>query len=290
LHWNYLISRLLEDRILVGYSCVYHSIYSGNFIDDIHKPLITELSKVVFPSFFETFDPTGLENRDDDFVRAINKTVKRQTQLFKDDNDPRLNLFVKWLSGEKCSSSELKGLGVFSNIDTSSLAIKYFRDFIDLAQGHNILKGLIFCLDEFELIFSRAVTPSNRARYLQDLRHFIDMLQKGVLMVVASLPAVQIEFQRDYPAVRNRFGDTQELKEIHSSDEAKEYAQSYIDHGHKSYKEAGKKGKARSVISGGEIEDIYNAVLEEHGKVTQGWFFARLHDRVEQKIRGQEAT
>jgi hypothetical protein len=286
MHWHGLISRLLEDRIVVGYSCVYRSLYSGTFLDDVHKPLVTELSKSVFPSFFEGFEPTGLANKDDDLARAISKTVPRQAKMFTNDRDPRLNLFAKWFSADKCSSAELKELGVSSSIDTASLAIRYLRDFIELAQERKLMKGIVVFLDEFELIFSRSVTPSNRARYLQDLRHFIDTLQKGILMLVASLPAVQIDFQRDYPAVRNRFGDNQDLKEIRSAVEAKAYANAYLDYARKSYKAPHKKqGKPKDLISSAEIERIYQQVLEEQKKVTQGWFFAKLHDTVEEQVR-----
>lgn len=302
LHWQHRISKLLEDGVTDGYIPIYLTVASDNFLDDVHKPLVMELSKAIFPPFFETIqqnhDP-AFRSQSDNFTQAIVATTKAleaaKDRLLSDDiaAAAAIRLFAKWFGGEKCTPNELKTLGgVFSSIDTASLAINYFRDFIRLSRRYKgrykVLRGLIVFLDEFELVFGKAVPPSKRARYLQDLRHFIDMTQEGVLLVVASSSTILTEFQRDYAALKNRFGETQELQAIRSLDEARGYAKAYLDFGPKIYpREQSKKGDFKPIITEEEIADIYEEVQKEH-KGAQGWFFAKLHDRVEEKVGKQE--
>jgi len=292
LHWQHQISRLLEDGILGGFIPLYLTVASDNFIDDIHKPLVMELSKAIFPSFFEMLKTRDPDIPDGDLARAIEATLKRdsfQLKMFIDDADIRR--FAKWFSGQRCTLSELRELGgVFSSIDTSSLAIRYLRDFVQLARHYEILKGVIVFLDEFELILGKAMTTSQRARYLNDLRHFVDTLQKGVLLVVASSTAILEEFQREHPALKNRFGETLELQKIQTLDEAKRYAQAYLSFGRETYNRAQKTGKTngfQEIITEEEIAAIFEEVREKYGRA-QGPFFAKLYNKVEEKVGKQE--
>lgn len=290
LHWRQQVERLLNERVVTGFHPIYLTISADNFVEDVYGPIITELSKDLIPSFFEALrklNPNLLSTKTD-LDRAIHTTIEilNQKDTSNDEDDTTIRLFTKWFSGERCAQSELKMLGgLFSSIDTSSLAIKYFRDFVNLARQHTEYKGVIIFMDEFELIFGSAVTSSKRARYLQDLRHFIDMLEGGILLVVASSSAIYAEFQREYPAIKNRFSQTKELSSIKSIEQARGYAEAYIDFARAAFQEVGGKQDAvEELLTPGEIEECF-AVAYSQYKGAQGMFLAELHRRVEDKVR-----
>lgn len=295
LYYRRQISKLVEEGVLEGFIPLYITVSPDNLIRDLHRPLVVELSNRVFPAFFETvknYDKPLFQDGSD-LTRAIETIVRppqsRLRQLQQHLGYEDIRLFTKWFSGEKCTQTELRALGgVFSSIGTSSLAIKYFRDFVNLARRLDVFKGLITFLDEFELIFGAAVTASKRARYLQDLRHFIDMVQEGVLLIVTSSSAILKQFQSDYPALKNRLGD-QELNPIQNAEEAMGYAQAYLSFERDVFHEQrrDKAGDYDIVISEDEIAYVFEEVQKEGA---QGMFYAKLHEKVEEKVRGQEGA
>ena len=288
------ISKLQNEGVIEGVIPLYVSGPYDNFLKDVHRPVIVELSNKIFPTFFEivkNYDKP-LQNGGD-LTRAIEAVVQPpqpELQQF-DRTEERIRLFTKWFSGAKCTQGELRALGgVFSSIDTSSLAIKYFRDFVVLARRLDVFKGIIILLDEFELIFGGAVTASKRARYLQDLRHFIDTMQAGILLVVASLSAILVGFQRDYPALKNRFGDSQELSPIQDEKQAVGYARAYLDFERAVFLEKdGEDKDYDDIISEDIIASVFEEVQKEYHSA-QGMFFDKLYNKVEEKVRGQRGA
>ncbi len=286
------ISKLQNEGVLEGFVPLYIVVSSDNFLRDVHRSLIVELENRVFLVFFETILRNyegALFQDSSDFKRAIDTIVKPlQPKLQEGIDETDVRRFAKWFSGEKCTQKELQALGgIFSSIDTSSLAIKYFRDFVNLSRRLDVFKGLIILLDEFELIFGKAVTSSKRARYLQDLRHFIDTMQVGTLLVVASLPAILTDFQRDYPALKNRLGDPIELSPIQDKKQAVGYARAYLDFERAIFlKQGGEDRDYDDIISESEIASTFEEVQKEY-RGRQGMFFDKLHNKVEEKVREQ---
>jgi hypothetical protein len=283
-YWYQSLQKSFSEIGLTEYFPILLTVSSDNFIDDIHKPIAMELSQEFFSEFF-----IGLEINSDALELAGDSDFKRAINSVLEDKEHQL-IFTKWFSGEKCTQNELTKLGgVFSSITTASLAIKYFDEFMKLARRLGMIKAFILFVDEFELIFSDAVTRSKKARYLQDLRHFMDVHQQGIFLIAATTSYVLTEFQRQYIALKNRFGDPVELKPIQNYEDSLGYARAYMEHGHEAFKRfINLEGPDDfdELVSEKDIKNIFEEVEREYRGV-QGWFFAKLHERAEDKIRNR---
>lgn len=286
LHSKYVVDTLASAGDIEGFQSVYVP-QPGDGHLSFHRDLIEALATNAIPSLL---NEVRLEHDMVD-IHALSSplsSVLSHLSQLEDLEDMHIRLFSKWLSGERCSVSELNKLGGPSfNVTTSSLATKLLWQLFSLMRSTSILYGLIVFFDEFELIFGASLSVARRARYVQDLRHFIDVFQKGIFLVVASLPGVQPQLQREYPALRNRLGKPRELTEIRDEREAIEYANAYIQYGRGRYKQANPDADERrfdTLLGDKVIGEAFQRVKEEQGKVVQGPFYDELYRVTESKV------
>lgn len=286
LHSKYVVDTLESAGDIEGFDAVYVPEPGDKYMT-FHATLVDRLAENAIPSLLSQLSRDG-PARDLEGVTALLASVLSHLIGLDDLGDQHIRLFSKWLRGEKCGITEQRQLGgPASNVTTASLATKVLWELLNLMRMEGTLRGLVVFLDEFELIFSATLSTPKRARYIQDLRHFIDVFQKGIFLVVASLPGVQPQLLREYPALRNRLGKPRELTEIRDEQEARDYAQAYLGDGRARYAEANPGEEQRqfdTLLTDQEVTEAFERVKEEQGKVLQGPFYDELYRITEAKV------
>lgn len=279
---------------------IYLREYGDNYLV-LHKAFIETLGEnFVIELLTKLKDNKKVldEISDTDFKKGLDSCMNSPS-LYGFDSK-KVTIFYEWLGGIKCTQKKLNEINIFSNITTSSLAIRYFKDFIKMSRKLGIIKGLIIFLDEFELIFGESITRAKRDKYLQDIRSFIDEIQVGSFVVCAITPYALVNLSQDYQALKARFGESISLSPIRNSDEAIAYANQYIEFARSEFKNKnkGNRKKIKRIIEESDIKDIYNKlamydedldyfyeeIVDIEFDVKQGYFFERLHNFVEDKI------
>lgn len=302
LHYYHKLKHISLDVRDKTFKYAYIRDYGDNFLV-IHKALIMALGENFFLDLLNKLnDKKAMLNElsDTDFKKGLLSCFSSRTFAGFDPN--KISLFLEWFEGIKCTQRELKELGVFSNITTSSLAIRYLRDLIQISRSLGIMNGLMIFMDEFELIFGESVSRAKRDKYLQDLRSLIDEIQVGIFIVSAITPTALVELSKNYQALKARFGDSISLSPIRNVDEAQAYAEEYINSARSEFIEKSKENKTKkfkNIIEKEEIDKLYKELAGPKEEISifesstfklmssvvrQGFFFERLHNYIEDKI------
>lgn len=294
-----------EDNKL--FKCVYIRNYGDNYLT-MHKALVEMLGEDFFIDLLNKIKDKKVlleEISDTDLKRGLSSIIRTPT-LFGFD-PKKISIFYEWFFGLKCKQNELQKIDVFSNITTSSLAIRYLKDLIKISRSVGLMNGLVIFMDEFELVFGASVSRAKRDKYLQDLRSLIDEIQNGIFIVCAITPGALVEMSKNYQALKARFGESVSLSPIHNIDEAQAYAEEYLKFARQEYQnkfkdKESKKLKTINIIESDEIIKIYKDLAslnpdqdwflqddeliqkELPGIVNQGFFFEKLHNYIEEKI------
>ncbi|VVB95262.1 Uncharacterised protein [uncultured archaeon] len=303
LHYYYELRSIPELRNKT-FKYIYTREYGDNYLI-FHKSIIETLGENFFINLLNRLkdDKSVLDEiPETDFKKGLNKCIEVST-LSSGLDINKISLFFEWFAGVKFPQRGLRDIGVFSNIATSSVAIRYFKDLIKVSRRLGIITGLIIFIDEFELIFGESVSRAKRDKYLQDIRSLIDEIQTGLFIVCAITPDKLIELSKNYQALRARLGESVSLSPIRNFDEAHAYAFEYIKAATKKYQDESKDKatKFKNIIEKDEIRKIYTELAgpEEfipfeklsstpihliQGFVVQGFFFDKLHNLIEAKI------
>ena len=261
------------------FNYAYIREYNDNYLI-FHKAIIDELGVDFFIELFNKIkDDTGILNeiQETDFKKGIQSCIECVT-LSDELNFEYIFLFFEWFKGIKYPPKKLDKIGVSSSITTSSLAIRYLKDLIEVSRISGVLKGLIIFMDEFESIFGESVSRGKRDKYLQDIRSLLDEIQTGIFIVCALTPNALLELSK-YQALKARFGESISLSSIRDVDEAIAYANEYINFA----KDEVKNNKdVKNIITEKDIKKIYNDFDEE--EIKQGYFFEKLHYFIEDEI------
>lgn len=301
LHYFYELKDISEISNK-SFKVIYIRNYGDNYLV-MHKALVEMLGESLFLDILNKLKDKkdALETiSDTDFKKGLLSCIKTPNLFGFDPN--KVSLFFEWFMGLKCTQKELKEIEVFSNITTSSLAIRYLRDLITISRSLGIMNSLMVFMDEFELIFGASVSRAKRDKYLQDLRSLIEEIQTGIFIVGAITPAALVSLSKDYPALKARFGESNSLSPIRNAIEAQAYAYEYINFSKQEYEKNIKSTKdkesrkSKSIIEKEDILKIYNELANSNrsneqlsltsvsGDVKQGFFFEKLHLYVEEKI------
>ncbi|MCZ7545102.1 MAG: hypothetical protein M5R40_16970 [Anaerolineae bacterium] len=188
-----------EARALGHISGIYPVYISapGDSYFDIHGQIIERLMEYFVGDLISVFqNDQGLVNvlsgeisTASELLAAI-RDITRPQLAFALYQERQIDIFTRWLKGEKVSAQEKKLLGystTLPGIDSASLAIRFLDGLLLILRKINLCTGIVLLFDEFEEIFER-LTRASQARYAQDLRHLLDTLQESTFFVVATVP------------------------------------------------------------------------------------------------------
>lgn len=107
----------------------------------------------------------------------------------------------KWLSGERILHEQRKELGIVSSIDSDDRALAVFQDVRNIMrnQGYKLICILI---DEFELV--ETLHYQQKQRFLNAIRHLIDLNPNGLCLVISCTPEVWKNIVMEYHAFSER--------------------------------------------------------------------------------------
>jgi len=200
-------------------------------------------------------------------------------------DDRQFLLFSRWLAAEKSTAGLRKELGVASDVLSTSRATLLLRDFLNLA-SFSQPKGVLVFVDEFEEYTVAA--SSQKIRFLQDLRNFLDVVQRGIALVIASTPPGIVGL-KDYRAIDNRLGTRVELRSIKDALDAVGYAKAYLTWGHDEFRRQELEGvtEPEQLLSEREMKQAFEEALPsvEKEEAPQSRFFDRLHRMAFEKTR-----
>jgi hypothetical protein len=201
-------------------------------------------------------------------------------------NDQLFLLFSRWLAAERSSAAQKNKLGVASDVLSTSRATLLLRDFLALALSLQP-KGIVVFVDEFEE--HALAARSQKVRFLQDLRNFMDVVQRGIALIIASTPPGVVGL-KDYRAIDNRLQHRVELCNIEDAQEAVDYAQAYLKWGHQEFRErmGEELEQPELLLSDEEIMQAFEAAQRDLAveEAPQSRFFDRLHSIAHQKVIG----
>ena len=107
----------------------------------------------------------------------------------------------KWLSGEQILYEQRRRMNVVSPIESDDTALMVFQDIRNIMRylGYELL-GLL--IDEFELI--EILHYKQKQRYLNTLRHLIDLNPEGLCLIISCTPEVWKNIIMEYHAFSER--------------------------------------------------------------------------------------
>ena len=107
----------------------------------------------------------------------------------------------KWLSGEQILYEQRRRMGVVSPIESDDMALMVFQDIRNIMRyiGYELVCLLI---DEFELI--EILHYKQKQRYLNTLRHLIDLNPEGLCLIISCTPEVWKSIILEYHAFSER--------------------------------------------------------------------------------------
>jgi hypothetical protein len=201
----------------------------------------------------------------------------------------------RWMAGASLSQTERKYLGVVTRINTASLAVRILTEALQLARALGLFLGVVLCLDEIETIFTRGQRPAQYQSFLQDLRFLYDEAEKlgrgySLFLLSASTTHGARSLQQiNYPIFqRLGFEENQRviLKPITGFEEAKLFAQTYLDFERAQYEATGRTGRrSDELLSNAEIAEALAIAAggeesKKNPRVNQAPLLEALHKMV----------
>lgn len=126
-----------------------------------------------------------------DVATAFLQLIAEQTSI----------LAWKWLSGEQILYEQRRRMGVVSPIESDDTALMVFQDIRNIMRyiGYELVCLLI---DEFELI--EILHYKQKQRYLNTLRHLIDLNPDGLCLIISCTPEMWKNIIMEYHAFSER--------------------------------------------------------------------------------------
>jgi hypothetical protein len=245
----------------------------------------------------------------DELRRAITTTLEQAREENTFDlfpfNIERLTRLTeplrRWLVGSSMNATECRRLGVYSRINTSSVAVKMLSEMLTLACRMNIIHGMLLCVDEVESLFARDLSKAKIQAYVQDLRFLHDESMKenvgySLLMLSAATELGANRLADVNFAVFQRLGFDDSLRvklnPISKFTEARDLAKAYLEYGQNKWKDEYPKKKAKrntyDLIAEDEIEKIFAELSKSAKKegaelVSQASLLQAFHKKVEEE-------
>lgn len=262
----------------------------GLFLDDLIKRLQSEYSLVKTLS--------SEVKSANELLGAISAIIQQNMMTLFSDEERQKDIFIRWLKGQKLAAADKKLLTYKGrspiDITNSSLAMRFLYGLLEVLKELDMCDGVVLLFDEFEGIF-QGLTRSYQSRYAQDLRHLLDMLNKSVFFVIATVPEPKDLAQ--YPAIERRLGKAVELQSIENLDIAMNYVLDYLNSGRNKYETYLKESKRESEQSRPEgltpltreiVEEEYLSLKEEveaaELAVLPGYFLPKIRERMRQVV------
>lgn len=305
-HHYLALEDIFRKREIYHFPPIFIAAPPSDFLQN-YRDIILQLNRhyedITKEEFFLQFSNL-IKNQDDligkmlkdDLWRAFRKlqqTAKRTSLIPREDFVGGVlggvyPIFLKWLEGVTLEQREKRILGISSPLKTSSSSIYVLSQIIQMGRELELIKGLIVFLDEFEVLWP-TVRAERRARYLQDLRHFIDEIPHGLFLVVAMTDDTEASLREEYRALHGRLSSPTApyiLRPIHGTDDAWGYAEYFLEEARKVFEDTrGSSFQGNHIISRAEVIETLEKVSKEQLIAFQGDFFDALHELVEEKVR-----
>ena len=213
----------------------YAKDYGNNFMDFYKILLVDAISETQINNFINRFKK---DNVSGEKVNPYLKQALNSVLLEKEEKrEEKLWLFYKWLQGFNLTKTEQRELRIESNLSFSGLAVKVLHDFLILAKKYADFKGLILFLDEFEKLFTKSYSATQRSNYLYAFRNFIDEFNDiGLFIAAAILGKTLGDLKRDYEALYHRLtGKSAKIRLLATAEEAIAFARVFLDYFHKKF-------------------------------------------------------
>ena len=308
-YFEQLTDKARRSGLIKNYYPIYVSAPGESYFD-IHEQIVDELSRLFLGDLLKTLqlnkEKIGKLSREiksaSELLAAIKALVGRSDTLFTIYGERQEDTFVRWLKGQKLSTTDKKLLtdemsqdrGIRSDITSASLAMRFLDGLLAVLKELDLCDGIVLLSDEFEEIFE-GLTRSRQSRYAQDLRHLFDTLKESVFFVIATVPEPKDLAQ--YPAIERRLGDAVELQPIDSLELAIEYVSDYLDSGRDKYERyiresEDKHGQERpqklEPLTEDTVQEEYSLLKEEVEKaeldVLPGYFLPRMREKIKQIV------
>ena len=227
-YFEQLTDKARRSGLIKNYYPIYVSAPGESYFD-LHEQIVDELSRLFLGDLLKTLQlnkkKIGKLSKEiksaSELLAAIKALVGRSDTLFTIYGERQEDTFVRWLKGQKLSTTDKKLLtdemsqdrGIRSDITSASLAMRFLDGLLAVLKELDLCDGIVLLFDEFEEIFE-GLTRSRQSRYAQDLRHLFDTLKESVFFVIATVPEPKDLAQ--YPAIERRLGDPVELRPIDS--------------------------------------------------------------------------
>ena len=303
-YFEKLTDEARRSRLIKNLYPIYVSA-PGEIYYDIHGQIIDKLSELFLGDLFETLKSnpkkidTLLNIRAASELLSFIKVLVQRNDLFIAYGERHKDAFIRWLKGQKLSVTDKKLFGErqFSDITSTSLAMRYLNGLLAVLKELDLCDGIILLFDEFEEIFE-GLSRSRQSRYAQDLRHLFDTLTESVFFVIATVPEPKDLAQ--YPAIDRRLGEVMAIQSIDSPGLAINYVSDYLDNGRDKYDTHFKVRENQPALSHPSRPDGLKPLTEEDVKkeysllkkeieedeldVLPGYFLPRMRERIKRRV------
>jgi hypothetical protein len=280
---------IVPMAVVPAESCRFSDLYRP-IIDQLGESLRLQTGHGLFTDSWRQVLQAALETMGPGDFREAARTYLQASQ----DQEAVHSLLMQWLRGERLRITQRRQLGVGSVIESLAHELNALEGIIatlrkiDKAESMKC-PGVILFIDEFELIWTHR--RDKRDRFLQALRALVDACPDGLFMCVAMATGVGYEFkvadlEAAYPALFARLKgarDVPTLVEVAGVIEAQEYAQAFLDNGHKKALLQGIQTGER-LFSESDVRRLFLEVAGGDRSASQGDFFDKLHVEAEEKV------
>lgn len=310
-YFERLTDEARERQRIQNFRPVYIYAPGENYFN-IHEQIVDKLTGLFLNNLIKTLQSeyslvktlSSKVKSANELLGVISAIIQPDMMTLFSDEERQKDIFIRWMKGQKLTAADKKLLTHAGkspvDITNSSLAIRFLYGFIELLKELDMCDGVVLLFDEFEEIF-KTLTRSYQARYAQDLRHLLDMLNESVFFVIATVPEPKDLAQ--YPTIERRLGKTVELQPIESLELAMSYVSEYLNSGRDKYeaylKEEKKekesehvRPKALEPLTEDDVKKEYHSLKEEFEEtefaVLPGFFLPRMHERMRQIVESDD--
>jgi hypothetical protein len=293
-YFEFYVDEARKRQYLDGKIFSIYVVASEDDYASLHTDIVSELLGKTLFDVAKAFNNRSSQNtngenpfENDDNVSQNLLTLASNTNLFSDWSAAHADAFKSWLTGNKLNPGEKKFLGGAKDIPNTSMAIRYLKDYIEIAKDLNICDGVVILIDEFEYLFT-TLTKAKQSSYVSDIRHLLDVLSSKSIVVFATTPE---DGDLDkYPALKRRMGSSVNLKPIGDSGEAVSYAKDYLRYGKELFfaeKEDVQSNENEltdlTPLTEENITEVFNELSDGgNNEVVPGTFLPRMKEKVKE--------